>query len=73
MKEFIDYFCELLEDTDPAEISATTEFKNLEEWSSLMALSLIAMADENYNVTLGAEDIRNAKTLDDLYKVIKSK
>lgn len=73
MKEFIDYFGELLEDTDPSEISATTEFKNLEDWSSLMALSLIAMVDENYNVTLGAEDIRNAKTLEDLYNVIQSK
>ena len=38
-----------------------------------MALSLIAMVDENYNISLGAEDIRNAKTLEDLYKIIQEK
>lgn len=73
MNEFIDNFCEILEDTDVSTISSNSHFKELEEWSSLMALSLIAMVDENYNVSLSADDIRNAKTLEDLYNLIQSK
>lgn len=73
MQKFIENFCEILEETDVTTISSNTYFKELEEWSSLMALSLIAMVDENYNISLGAEDIRNAKTLEDLYKIIQEK
>lgn len=71
MNEFITNFCDLLEDTDCNSITENTIFKNLDEWSSLVALSLIAMIDENYDVTIGAEDIRRANTLADLYNIIK--
>lgn len=72
MKLFLTHVCDLLEDTDPSTICETTVFKELDEWSSLMALSLIAMIDEIYDVTIGAEDIRNANTLADLYNAIKN-
>lgn len=71
MKDFISNFCDILEETDPSTITETTIFKDLDEWSSLVALSLIAMVDENYDVTIGADDIRNANTLADLYNTIK--
>lgn len=73
IKDFIEKVQEQFEDTDPAEITATTEFKNLDEWSSLTALSLIAMADEEYDVQLKGDDIKNAQTVEDLYKVVESK
>ena len=38
-----------------------------------MALSVIAMADEECGVVLKGEDIRNARTIEDLYNVVKSK
>lgn len=70
---FIEKFAEQFDDTDPAEITATTEFKNLDEWSSLTALSIIAMVDEEYDVTLKGDDIRNAVTVEDVFKTIASK
>lgn len=73
MNDFVKSFCDLLDDTDIATVTSETKFKELDEWSSLLALSLIAMVDENYNVTLGAEDIRNANTLGELYSVIQNK
>lgn len=73
IKEFIQHFAEQFDDTDVNEIQATTEFKELDEWSSLLALSVIAMADEEYNVTLKGEDIRNSKTIEDLFNVVKSR
>lgn len=73
IKEFVEKVQEQFEDTDPAEITASTEFKELDEWSSLTALSLIAMIDEEYDVQLKGDDIRNANTVEDLYKVVESK
>ena len=73
LKIFITNFAEQFEDTDVNDIQAKTVFKDLDEWSSLLALSIIAMVDEEYNVTLKGEDIRNSSTVEDLFNVVKSK
>ena len=56
LKDFIANFADQFDDTDASEITAATEFKNLEDWSSLVALSVIAMVDEEYDVTLKGDD-----------------
>ena len=61
------------DDTDASEISKGTLFKNLDEWSSLMALSIIAMCDEEYDVKIKGDDIRSANTVEDLYNIVKSR
>jgi acyl carrier protein len=73
LKDFVANFAEQFEETDASEITAATEFKKLDEWSSLIALSVIAMVDEEYEVTIKGEDIRNASTIEDLYKVVLSR
>lgn len=70
---FIENFAEQFEDTDSSEITAATEFKTLDEWSSLIALSVIAMVDEEYEVTIKGEDIRNSNTVEDLFNIVKSR
>ncbi len=73
LKEFIEKFAEQFEDTDASEIKAETVFKELDEWSSLIALSVIAMVDEEYDVTLKGDDIRNSNTIEDLFNIVKSR
>lgn len=73
MNQFIENFAAQFDDTDASVFTATTNFKDLEEWSSLIALSLIAMVDEEYDVTLKGDDIRNAVTVEDLYNTVKNK
>lgn len=73
LQEFVEKFAEQFDDTDPAEITASTEFKELEEWSSLIALSIIAMVDEEYDVTLKGADIRDNNTIEDLFNIVKAK
>ena len=73
LKEFIDNFAAQMEETDPAEITATTAFRDLDEWSSLSALSIIAMVDEEYDVTLKGDAMKAAKTVEDLYNTVQSK
>ena len=73
LKEFIENFADQFDETDASEITANTVFKDLDEWSSLTALSIIAMVDEEYDVTLKGDDIRNANTVDDLFNIVASK
>ena len=73
MEKFVNCFFELLDDTDKSLITSDTVFKELEEWTSILALSLIAMVDEIYDVTLDTDDIRDANTLEYLYRAIQQK
>ncbi len=73
LKDFIENFAAQFDETDVDEFVAETEFKELEEWSSLIALSVIAMIDEEYEVTIKGDDIRNSKTIEDLFNVVKGK
>ncbi len=70
LEKFIENFVELFDETDPDTIQANTRFKELEEWSSLLALSVIAMVDEEYDVEFRGDDIRNSNTVEDLYHVV---
>ena len=73
LKDFIVNFAEQFDDTDASVIKAETVFKELDEWSSLIALGVIGMVDEEYNVTLKGEDIRNSETVEDLFNIVKTK
>lgn len=73
LNQFIENFATQFDDTDASEIKAETIFKELEEWSSLTALSIIAMVDEEYDIRIKGDDIRNASTVSELFDIIKSK
>ena len=70
---FIENFASQFDETDASEFTASTSFRDLDEWSSLIALSVIAMVDEEYDVTLKGDDIRNSNTIEDLYNIVASK
>ena len=73
LKDFVENFAAQFDDTDASEFKADTEFKALDEWSSLTALSIIAMVDEEYDITIKGDDIRNSETIEDLFNVVKTK
>lgn len=73
LNDFIKNFADQFDETAPAEITASTAFRDLDEWSSLIALSIIAMVDEEYDVTLKGDDIKNATTVEDLFNTVKAK
>ena len=73
LREFIENFANQFDETDARVLSGETKFKELDEWSSLIALSVIAMVDEEYDVTIKGEDIRNSDTIVDLFNTINSK
>ena len=73
IKDFIEKFCEAVEVENPETVNADTDFHNLDEWSSLAALSIIAMVDDEYDVVIKGDDIRNSDTIEDLFNAVKSK
>lgn len=73
LNKFVENFASQFEDTDPKTITASTKFRDIEEWSSLTALSIIAMVDDEYDIQLKGDDIRNATTVEDLFNVLKSR
>ncbi|CAA9202742.1 MULTISPECIES: phosphopantetheine-binding protein [Flavobacterium] len=70
---FLRNFADILDDTDAALITQETVFRDLDEWNSLTALSLIAMADEEYDVKLTGDDIKSSNSLNDIFEIIKNK
>lgn len=73
IKKFIDNFAAQFDDTDASEFKPETVFHELDEYSSLIALTIIGMVDEEYGVTIGAEEMSAAVTIEDLYNIVKSK
>lgn len=70
LNDFITKFAEQFDETEFSEFKPETKFRELDEWSSMITLGLIAMADEEYGVRLKSGDIRNSETIEDLYNVI---
>lgn len=73
INEFVQNFAAQFDETDASEFKEQTAFRAIDEWSSLTALSIIAMVDEEYRVKLTGEDIRNSKTIEDIYQIVVSK
>ena len=73
LNEFIENFASQFDETDASEFTAETVFHELEEWSSLIALSLIAMVDEEYDITLKGDDMRKAETIGELFNIVEAK
>ena len=72
INEFIEHFAEQFEETEPSEFTPETEFRNNGEWGSLLALCVMAMVDEEYDVQLTANEMRKANTIQELYNTVIS-
>lgn len=73
LEEFVELFAEQFDETDASEIQASTVFHDLEEWSSLIGLSVIAMVDEEFDVALKGDDIKTSNTIQDIFEKVQSK
>ena len=73
INEFIEKFAEIFDDTYAATLSPETKFRELDEWSSLSALGVIALADEDFDVELTGNEMRQANTIQELFDFITKK
>ncbi len=70
LNEFITLFADQFDNTDESEITPECNFKDLDEWSSLLVLSVIAMAKINFGKDVTGQQIRECDTVTDLYNLI---
>lgn len=69
MKDFIVKMTDLL-DTE-IEISSETILSDIEEWDSLSFVAFLAMGNASYNKRISPDDVKSAKTIGDLYRLVK--
>lgn len=73
LNEFIKNFADQFDDTDASAITAETVFHELDEWGSLIGLSVIAMIDDEYGVTIKGDELRAAVTVQDVFNLVNIK
>jgi acyl carrier protein len=73
LNEFMTAFAEQFDDTDASEITPDCEFHELEEYSSLTGMGIIAMAKTQFGKTITGKEIRESVTVEDLFNLINSK
>lgn len=69
IQEFIKKFAEAIEIEDAASLKGDTPFRELDEWSSLAVMILIAFYDDEFQKQVGEKEIRQAQTIEDLYNL----
>lgn len=73
LKDFIANFANQFDDTDASEIQEATKFHELDEWGSLVGMSVIAMVKTEYGKTITGKEIRECVTVKDLFDLVSSK
>jgi len=73
LDEFVKAFAAEFDDTPEEQFTPSTNYRELEEWSSLAALSIISMVDDNEDKTITGADLRSCKTIEELYNLVQSK
>jgi len=73
LEEFIVKFADQFDDTDVEEITSETEFQDLDEWSSLIALAIIVMVKKEFQKEITGKEIKACSTVRSLYELIQNK
>jgi len=71
--DFLKNFADQFDETDAEELTMKTEFHELEEWSSLIALAVLNMISKKYGKTVTFDEMRTCVTIEDLFKVVDLK
>lgn len=73
LNEFVQLFAEQFDDTSADVFTPSTDFKGLEEWGSLVALSIISIIDEEFDKSVTGSELRKVDTIEELYNLIQLK
>lgn len=73
LDEFVKAFAAEFDDTPEEVFKPETHYRELDEWGSLVALSIISMVDDEMDKRVTGADLRNSTTIEDLYHLVESK
>ena len=71
--DFLKTFASCFEDLTVENFSMDTEFQDMDDWTSMTAVLLIAKIEEVYNIEIETEEIRDCDTLQELFDLLSSK
>lgn len=72
-QDFLAKFAEQFEDTDPEEIQLNTVFHELEEWSSIIGMCILALAKAEYGKSISGDELKKCIKVEDVFNLIASK
>lgn len=70
--KFIELFKEVLEIED-RDIKLSDEFRQYDEWDSLVYLSVIAMLDDEYEIVIETDEFKKLLTVGELMEEVKKR
>lgn len=73
LREFIEKFAEQFDDVNVEQLNSETMFRELDGYTSLVALLIITMIDEEYDITVTGDDMKQQVTIGDLYNLVSSR
>lgn len=73
LTEFIKHFADQFDNTDISEFKPSTNFRELDEWSSLTLLAVLDTIDRKFNVIIKDNEITETKTIQELFDLVQSK
>ena len=73
LNDFLANFANQFDETDPSEIQRDTKFHDLDEWSSLTAMGVIALAKTEYGKSITGKELRECVTVEDVFNLISGK
>ena len=68
-----DFYAQLADVLELDQIDPSQVLRDLPEWDSLSALSVIAMINSNYRVTVSAAELRASETAEALQQLVAAK
>ena len=71
--EFISTLETEFDELEPGTLKPDTNFSDLDEWSSMHSLIIIALIDTEYEVTITGEDLMSISKVEELYDIVKSR
>jgi acyl carrier protein len=69
----LEFYQRLAEILDVEEVKPENVLKDFDGWDSLAILSVLAMTDAKYGVSVKAEEIRSVVTAEDLARLVEAK
>lgn len=73
LEKFVKQIEQEIEELEPNSLTADQDYRQLDQWSSMYALIIIAFITVEYDVTLTAQDLKSTHTVRDLFELVKSR
>lgn len=73
IQDFVVNFANQFDDTEMDVFTPETEFRSLEEWSSLTGLAVLNMIAKKYEVKITPAELKSTNTIQELFDLINNK